>query len=197
LEFFTSDEHYNHINKKGSGVIDYCCRPFTSIEEMNEELIKRNNEVVKKKDLVYHIGDFAFGDPIPILKRLTGNHIFLQGSHDRFVGEDLPKYISFIYDVLEIRINRQVIFLNHYSQRRWPKSHYGSWHLFGHSHGGLESFGYSFDVGVDSHDFRPWSFDEVKDRMSKITVTEYPIWKDRQERPRGKGCVNSEGNLKE
>jgi hypothetical protein len=26
------------------------------------------------------------------------------------------------------------------------------------------------DVGVDTHDFRPWHFDEIRDRMDRIRV---------------------------
>jgi len=90
---------------------------------------------------------------------------------------------------MEVKAYGHTICLHHYSQRRWAKSHYGSWHLFGHSHGGLESFGYSFDVGVDTHNFYPWSFLEVKERMSKIEVTEYPIFKDRKDRPKSEEVV--------
>ena len=195
--FFTSDEHYNHINQKGSGVIDYCNRPFKDINEMNEELIKRHNEVVRLGDTTYHIGDFAFKGKSynysyeTLRNRLRGNHIFLNGSHDR--GNPLidPKITT-----LEIKINGQSIFLNHYAQRRWAKSHYGSWHLFGHSHGTLESYGYSFDVGVDTNNFYPYSFDQIKERMSKIIVTEYQIRKGRNS-DCGTIDPNSEGDTKE
>jgi len=39
--------------------------------------------------------------------------------------------------------------------------------LYGHSHGKLPApdTSLSMDVGVDTHDFRPWHFDEIQDRM--------------------------------
>lgn len=45
----------------------------------------------------------------------------------------------------------------------------GSWHLYGHSHGRLpdDPLALSMDVGVDTHDFRPWHFDEIKERMKE------------------------------
>lgn len=48
----------------------------------------------------------------------------------------------------------------------WNKSHYDSWHLFGHSHGRLPALGKSLDVGVDGHDFAPWSWGEIKTYMA-------------------------------
>ena len=57
------------------------------------------------------------------------------------------------------------ITLCHYAMRVWNKSHFDAWHLYGHSHACLGSVGKSLDVGVDNHDFFPWSFDEVKDYM--------------------------------
>ena len=31
----------------------------------------------------------------------------------------------------------QLVVLCHYAMRVWDRSHYGSWHLYGHSHGNL------------------------------------------------------------
>lgn len=79
-KFFTSDQHYFHNN-----VIKYCNRPFNSVEEMNEELIRRHNSVVKPEDDVYHLGDFSLAKRAPeqILHRLNGIHwLKAVGNHD-------------------------------------------------------------------------------------------------------------------
>lgn len=52
--WFTSDLHLNH-----SKIIEYCNRPFSNIEEMNEMLINNWNSVVKPKDIVFCLGDIA------------------------------------------------------------------------------------------------------------------------------------------
>ena len=52
--FFTSDNHFGHGN-----IIKYCERPFSSVEEMDAEMIRRWNRVVKANDIVYHLGDFT------------------------------------------------------------------------------------------------------------------------------------------
>lgn len=50
MYWFTADEHYGHHNSKGTGIIDYCNRPFNSIEEMDAKLIENHNSVVGKGD---------------------------------------------------------------------------------------------------------------------------------------------------
>ena len=42
--FFTADEHYGHAN-----IIKYCNRPFTSVDNMDAEIIQRHNEMVGPK----------------------------------------------------------------------------------------------------------------------------------------------------
>ena len=71
----------------------------------------------------------------------------------------------------DARGNRRSIVLLHYAMKVWNKSHHGAWHLYGHSHGSLPESedSLSFDCGVDSHDYRPISYDEVKRIMSKKT----------------------------
>jgi len=56
--------------------------------------------------------------------------------------------------------------------RVWPHSGRGSWQLYGHSHGNLpdDPLSLSMDVGVDSHDFSPWRFEEVQAIMKAKTT---------------------------
>jgi calcineurin-like phosphoesterase family protein len=49
--------------------------------------------------------------------------------------------------------------------RVWPRSHYNSWQLYGHSHGRLEPVGKQWDVGVDNNNFYPVSFDQLVEIM--------------------------------
>jgi calcineurin-like phosphoesterase family protein len=63
------------------------------------------------------------------------------------------------------------IVLCHYAMRVWSRSHYGAWHLYGHSHGSLEDLptSLSFDVGIDCHDHYPLCYDDVKWKMNLKT----------------------------
>ena len=160
--FFTADTHFSH-----SGIIHYCNRPFSSFEEMNETIIQNWNNKVQPKDTVYHLGDFAFGQRAEILsltKRLNGHIILIEGNHDN-IGQPKNYGFSEKYPIREIKLEGHHITLNHYAMRVWNKSHYDSWHLYGHSHSTLEPIGKSWDIGVDNNKFFPLSFDEIKKIM--------------------------------
>lgn len=76
---FTADQHFGHKN-----IIKYCDRPFKSVEEMDEELIRRWNEVVDEGDLVYVLGDLCFKKSHwqKIEPRLNGQIVLIRGNHD-------------------------------------------------------------------------------------------------------------------
>src|SRR3989338_4547577 len=79
--FITADHHFNHKN-----IIEYCKRPFKTVEEMNNTMIEKRNKKVGKDDLVIHLGDFALGNKEKvgeIRKMLNGKIILIKGNHDR------------------------------------------------------------------------------------------------------------------
>lgn len=152
--FFTADEHYGHRN-----IIRYCNRPFASVGEMNEALIKNHNAVVTARDIVIHAGDTFWGPrkrfAERILPHLNGSHIFLRGSHD-----DVPKDVATMW---EQAIGDDYVVVCHYAMRTWPRSHYGSIQLFGHSHGKLvvPEDALQMDVGVDCCNYTPVAYEQV------------------------------------
>jgi calcineurin-like phosphoesterase family protein len=158
MYFFTADQHYGHAN-----IIRFCGRPFASVEEMDRELIRRHNEVVGPEDIVVHAGDFAYRSsraPQSYLQELNGQHILVRGSHDSWL-DDRSR------EILELQIEGQFVVVCHYAMRRWPRSHYGSWQLHGHSHGTLDPIGKQWDIGVDNNEFYPVSFTRVQEIMSE------------------------------
>ncbi len=165
--YFTGDTHFYHRN-----IIMHCNRPFTNTHEMNRFMIDEWNKTVGDKDIIYHLGDFGCtGVRLmeEILKQLKGRKFLCIGSHDKKMLK-LAGYFEEIRESFLIKIGKnQFIFLNHYLHKVWPRSHYGSWHLFGHSHGGMnwyaEKEGKLLDVGVDNRCFRPWSLDEIAEVM--------------------------------
>jgi calcineurin-like phosphoesterase family protein len=175
--FFTSDHHFNHDNKQG-GVIAFCNRPFSNLDEMREELIARHNSRVRKGDLVYIIGDMFWRtiDPreaIEITERLNGEKYYIRGNHEEAIDEnpELRDHFVWIRERATIHpTGYPYIVLDHFAGRVWNKSHKGAWQLYGHSHAGLsksvagtthEESPLSMDIGVDTNNFYPWSIDEI------------------------------------
>lgn len=79
-EWIISDTHWHHKN-----IIEYCNRPFSSVEEMDNTMIKKWNSVVGKDDIVWHLGDFAMGTKeqiTQIVEQLNGRIYLILGNHD-------------------------------------------------------------------------------------------------------------------
>lgn len=76
--FVISDTHFNHENIK-----KYEGRP----DNFNELIVENWNKIVKKEDLVIHLGDVIMGknaqQELPkILSQLNGKKILCRGNHD-------------------------------------------------------------------------------------------------------------------
>jgi calcineurin-like phosphoesterase family protein len=175
--FFTSDTHYNHQN-----ILKYCPnRKFNNIDDHNECLIKAWNDVVSENDVVFHLGDFAFGrieDSLSILDKLKGKKVLIAGNHDvRHLNYSLFRdhfnSIKFGYHEVEVSFQGRntLVVLCHYPLESFNKMRYGSFHLHGHCHtppGELKvrAMDHRKDVGVDSRDdHAPWSKDVLLTSM--------------------------------
>ena len=167
--WFTADTHFGH-----RGILKHCHRPWDTIEEMNDGLIENWNEVVKPKDVVWHLGDFGWGPDIDNwVLRLNGTINLLLGNHDDRHKKRLTELLPFVGDVRYLRHEGERFWLSHYAHRTWRNSNHGSYHLFGHSHGDLDPFRRSMDVGVDAMDYHPVNLDEVIRMLDRYAVTDH------------------------
>lgn len=173
--WFTADNHFGHEN-----IIEYCNRPFKTVEEMDTKLIDNWNDVVRSGDTVYHLGDFCLGNgnlADVYFNQLNGQIKILCNPwhHDtRWLGR---KYISadgaevmYLLPLVSLKVKRPevpslYIMLCHYPLASWDRSHYGSLHLHGHCHGNLLSSSENLlvrtDVGVDVQDYYPVSLNSI------------------------------------
>lgn len=169
--YFTADEHHGHRN-----IIKFCARPFTSLNHMTEELVRRHNEVVKPGDLVYHIGDmfwrtYGLQAAVDTMDRLNGTHFYILGNHcELFEFPLLREKFVWVRDrakITAVEGPKMGIVLDHYAGRVWNKSHNGSWQLYGHTHAVLdeEPFLLSCDVGVDAWNYYPVSIEQIREKM--------------------------------
>ena len=172
--FFTSDTHFGHTN-----IIKYCKRPFKNVEEHDEELIKRWNKKVSKDDIVFHLGDVAFGCPQyigNILNQLNGKIYLVIGNHDWRNYKLFNNRYEIVTQQINMKIGKRHIILNHYPMLAYAGAWRGidaTYQLFGHVHTspytdeGLDQqrmkmlFTSQYDVGVDNNDFTPVSWKEV------------------------------------
>lgn len=181
--FFTSDTHFGH-----SKIIDYCKRPFSSIEEHDKALIQNWNNTVGQDDTVFHLGDFAYGNSqfiANIIKQLNGNIILIKGNHDlKNINPTLYNMFSDVVYQARILIDKQTVYLNHFpflcfdhGDINLYKDNY-SIQLFGHVHSGpLTSskdvsrlnilFPTQYDVGVDNNNYTPISWADVKNKIKQ------------------------------
>ena len=180
--FFTSDSHFGHSN-----IIKYCNRPFSSIEEHDEELIKRWNEKIGKYDIVFHLGDFAFaseGRIKNILERLNGIKYLIFGNHDwRTMTKNIcERYFEDVSQQMVIKIDGRTVYLNHFPYLCFAGSWKGldaSYQIFGHVHSGPRPsegldhdrlrhlFPNQFDCGVDHNNFYPYSWEEINEEITE------------------------------
>ena len=173
--FFTSDTHFGHKN-----IIKYCNRPFSDVDEMNKALIDNWNKVVSEGDIVFHLGDFAFGGfPLweSIRSRLNGSIYLIRGNHDFKQNlqnkERLERMFEKVVPQMQISIGGQTIILNHYPFLCYHGSYDNSvWNLHGHVHSGLKCSGKDierlihrfpgqYDVGVDNNNYYPISWKQI------------------------------------
>lgn len=164
--FFTSDTHFGH-----RAMLNW--RPFKDVGEMNDAIIRNWNDTVPAGATVFHLGDVSFGNRVEamsIIGQLNGNIHLIQGNHDKGIKGSVKALFASIQDYLEIDVVeavsvKQRICMMHFPLRSWNRHHFGSWHLHGHCHGNLEPLGKSMDVGLESCNLRPISYDWVKTIM--------------------------------
>lgn len=73
-----ADTHLDHRN-----IIKYCHRPFKSVDEMNETIVRNWNQVVSSGDCVLFLGDLAFRRFDYWLGKLNGEKVIIRGNHDK------------------------------------------------------------------------------------------------------------------
>jgi len=171
IYYFTSDTHFGHVN-----IIKYCNRPFKNVEHMDKSLIRNWNARVKKNDMVFHLGDFAYRNSLSqrnYMEGLNGQIILIRGNHDS------NNNCKSIIDSMFIHIGGHEFFLTHEPDWGAGGQYGGSLVICGHvhelwkfQHFDYPDFGIQYDainVGVDVWNYRPITINEI--------LKEYEKWK--------------------
>lgn len=169
--FLTSDTHFGHVNIcKFHNFDGTKTRPWDSVEEMDEEMVKRWNDTVGPKDKVYHLGDVVINrKAMSIMDRLNGDKVLIKGNHDIFKLNDYTKYFR---DIRSYHVMNGCI-LSHIPIGKGNIARFGT-NIHGHTHGNrvMKTKGFwpfkkevidpdYFCVCVEQTDFRPILFEEV------------------------------------
>jgi|TARA_R110001592_G_scaffold12762_1_gene60250 calcineurin-like phosphoesterase family protein len=142
---------------------------FQTIEEMDSTLIKNWNKKVKKNDVVFHLGNFAW-DPISarrVLKKLNGTIYFLKGSQDDALVEvinEFPKASILSESIVELADCDLI--LCHYPLAVWNGKDSGTIHIHGHTVFSYETnlkIENRFNVCTDFWGYTPVNFLTLKD----------------------------------
>jgi calcineurin-like phosphoesterase family protein len=179
--FFIGDPHFGHLN-----ILKYDNRPFSSVAEMDAELIRRWNEVVSDEDMVIILGDVSWYDDektAAILKQLKGRKVLVAGNHDRLGPLTKAEFHQVHNSYLEIRdyeTGKQLV-LSHYPIHLYNGQRRGAIMLYAHVHNGLdedvtqelaaiarERLGINFtmiNAGCMYWDYKPVTLKEMLDKI--------------------------------
>ncbi len=156
--FFIGDTHFGH-----KGIITFEAtkpfRPFATIEEHDEELVRRWNNVVRKGDLVWHLGDFCFGSRnLAIAGRLNGRKKLVMGNHDSYPTAEYLKYFEKLYGAIGVG---EDFLLTHIPVQegqfeRWK------YNIHGHLHTNVMNDRRYINVSCEHVNLTPISLEEIK-----------------------------------
>jgi len=161
-KFYISDTHFSHDNiLKFEGE----ARPFSSIEEHDEELIKRWNERVGANDTVLHLGDVCFKPATSmdaILPHLNGKKSLIMGNHDT---APIDRYLKY-FKILPIMTTKDsAIIFSHYPLHPSQLDFRYGVNVHGHCHSKSLDDPRYVNISCEHTNLAPLSHDELIERI--------------------------------
>ena len=164
--FVVSDMHFDHTN-----IIEFCNRPFRSVDDMNSVLRSNWNRVVRYGDRVYYLGDLTYGRGRRSidywLSQLNGEIRFIRGNHDT----DIVTKAEVIEDKFYIRYKSHDFLLMHSPYR---PVHWDGWIIHGDKHNNdlilyphINKKNKTINVCVEITRYSPISLDEIISKISE------------------------------
>ena len=128
--YVTSDHFIGRTN-----ILKINDRPHSSIEEMNQDFVRRWNSKVKSEDTVYHLGNFIW-DPLigsEYLQLLNGKIILIPTQNDKAsveLSSIAKNHLTLAKDKI-VELPKYGIVMSHYPQEDWNGKDSGTIHLHG------------------------------------------------------------------
>lgn len=109
--WFIGCTHFDHRT-----IIELTDRPYADVWNMNHDMTERWNRTVQPDDVVFHLGDFSFGNAIQMretLRCLTGKKILIRGNHDRGAQGMMNVGFQAVLENASVRTPFGELFLSH------------------------------------------------------------------------------------
>lgn len=192
MNFYTADSHFSTSD---DSVISRDFRPFDSLGSMNEAIIKIWNEQSNEEDVIYHLGDFVnynwidldYENRLKLVEKIKAKVILILGNNEKRImlnefGGNFEKFKKYLLKLgffgvyeneLSLKIGENVFKLVHQPIDADKESEYN---LFGHIHRCALVKRYGFNVGVDNHNYKLFSEDEILELCSRRNVFDENIY---------------------
>ena len=183
--WFISDTHFSHKN-----IIRYCNRPWNhgkdangevivtdeDVLDMDNEIVKRWNSVVRQNDIVWHLGDFAFGgkeNAERVFPQLNGKINLVMGNHDHWK-------LKWYYDLGFHRVYDRKVIINDFvilshAPLQFLNDNTPFFNVYGHIHNSTIYQTWtksSCCVCVERHDYTPISWKTIKQKYEEMNGNE-------------------------
>jgi calcineurin-like phosphoesterase family protein len=172
--FVTSDLHIDHAKILSFAAPDGSpMRPYSCLEEMQQDLEERWNARVHKRDTCYVLGDVAFSKTgLRLMERFNGRKILISGNHDRLPAK---LYLQYFDDIRGAYFHHGdstfpggLIFTHIPVHPSCLSGHYrGNVHGHLHCHRILDDNGQIdkryFNCCLEVNDFAPVAFEDIKE----------------------------------
>lgn len=174
--WISSDYHFNHDKE-----FIWKARGFESVEEMNETIVKKNNECVAPEDTLIICGDLMLGgadkleEGLALLNRMNGLKLVVGGNHDTpnrreaYLRAGIP-----VFDAYAFTYRKYHFYASHYptltGNLEKESLKQVTCNLFGHTHQTSNFYNeipFMYHVGVDSHECYPVLLDDVIKEMNE------------------------------
>lgn len=157
----SSDHHFDHYK-----ILAFSQRPFGSIKQMNDEMIRRWNITVSPDDVVIHLGDFALSGRRRIKElrsQLNGTIFLILGNHDG--SKRTMEKCGFIVSPTKTVTIGSMIF----SHKPLPfRETNGCINIHGHIHHFKNKDRKHINAGVDVTNFYPVNIEHYRKLSNKI-----------------------------
>jgi len=165
-----SDLHFGHKN-----IIEFCNRPFSWVQQMDEHLMANWNEYVQPDHTCIFVGDFSFhGETTTreIVEQLNGYKIMVVGNHD--IRKHKVREIGFdeVHLLYYLDLPTVPLVFTHYPMENL----FEPWiNIHGHTHNGpYKGTSQHINVSCEMIEYRPKQLSEIIEQ-AKMRIAEFDL----------------------